>query len=333
LKSTVALPELIDEAASISDYYRKWASYELLRNHRRQEKWNVSEPLRGIGIATACQGSGFLNISEINEGRCTVEVTLEKDGFLEIKTSLASSGTWHLGNWQDLTKEILGVDPALVRLTGNTGKAQDSGPGTLSRNIGITSKLVELCCQAIRKQRFRDPLPITVTRSDSVAKAPGWVPGSFIDPDVYARPSWGAAIAEIEIDLVSFVPLIRGIWLVVDGGKIINENRAVRTLKTGIINALGWTCWEHLRYQDGEIPVECYRNYGIPCLEEIPPIEVGFIKVETGISKGIGDLPFSCVPAAYVQAVSQAMDYHFESIPLGVQEIWEAYKLKQTEFS
>ena len=331
LKNTVPLPKLIDKAAYISDYYRKWTSYELLRERRRKEKWVLSDPLRGIGIATACQGSGFLNNDESDCGNCSVEITLEKDGFLEFKTSLASSGTWHLSNWQNLAQEILGVDPAWVRLTGNSENAADSGPETLSRNIGITCQLAEQCCMDIRKQRFRDPLPITVKRSERPAKVPGWVAGRDIDPEAFARPSWGAAIAEIEIDTVSFEPLIRGIWLVVDGGKLLNEKRASRALKTGIIHALGWTCREQLNYENGKIPLKCYRGYDIPSPAEIPHIEVDFIRIDTSVSKGIGDLPFSCVPAAYVQAVSQAMDHHFENIPLGAHEIWAAWKMKYSE--
>jgi CO/xanthine dehydrogenase Mo-binding subunit len=333
IKNSVPLTELIDTAASMSDYYRKWASYELLRNHRRQEKWALSDPPRGIGIATACQGSGFLNSEEANGNRCAVEITLEKDGSLEIKTSLASSGIWHLSNWQNIAKEILGVNPALVILTGNTGKAPDSGPGALSRNICTTSKLVENCCTAIKNQRFRNPLPITVKRSDIPTKTPGWIPDKHIDSDAFSRPSWAAAIAEIEIDLVSFEPLIRGIWLVVDGGRILNERRAARALKTGTIQALAWASREHLRYHAGRIPVEYYRSYEIPSPEELPPIELEFIGGSSAIIKGIGDLPFACVPAAYVQALSQAMDHHFENIPLNAYDILDAWKQKQAESS
>jgi len=118
---------------------------------------------------------------------------------------------------------------------------------------------------------------------------------------------------------------------VVDGGKILNERRARLTLKTGAIQALGWAKREQLCYQKGKIPLECYRDYDIPAPEEIPPIEVDFIWSNNTVHKGIGDLPFCCIPAAYVQAVSQAMDHHFEKIPLGVKDIWEIWKKKNTE--
>jgi hypothetical protein len=262
-----------------------------------------------------------------------VEITLEKDGFLEIKSSLISCGAKRLDTWQNLAQDILGVNPSLVRLTSNTGEAPDSGPGTLSRNISSMARLVEQCLNAIRKMRFRIPLPITVKRSIKPGVIPSWVPDRNIDPSVYAHPGWCAAVVEIEIDPESLDPNVRGIWMAVDGGKILNESRARRTLHTAAIHALGWACHEHLRYEEGRLPIEFYRYYDIPAPGNIPPIKVDFLKSGALYYKGIGELPFSCVPAAYVQAVSQAMDYHFEKIPLNVRDIWDVWKLKHPEAS
>ena len=332
LKDTPPILKLIDAAAFMGDYYRKWACYELLRKRRRGEKWESEGiPLRGIGISTAYQGNGFLNSGELGTGNCSVEVTLEKNGFLEIKTSIISSGTKIPYTWQNLAQEILGVAPSMVRLTGNTMDAPDAGPGTLSRDISTVTRLTEKCFAAIRNQRFRDPLPITVKRSDRSGKAQSTVSERKINSEAFAYPSWAAAVVEIEIDPVSFNPVTKGIWLAVDGGKILNERRARLTLKTGVIQALGWASREQLCYQEGKIPNECYRNYDIPAPEEIPPVTVDFIWSNTAIHKGIGDLPFCCIPAAYVQAVSQAMDHHFEKIPLGVKDIWDIWMKKHTE--
>jgi len=284
-----------------------------------------SIPLRGIGISTAYQGSGFLNASEPGIGNYSVEVTLEKDGFLEIKTSMISSGAMLQNTWHNLAQEILGVDPSMIRLTGNTVIAPDSGPGTLSRNISSITRLVEKCFTTIRNQRFRDPLPITIKRSSKPGKTQSRVPESF------AFPSWAAAVVEIEIDPVSLHPVTKGIWLAVEGGNILNERRARLTLKTSAIQALGWASREHLFYEEGKIPVECFRDYNIPAPEDIPPITVDFLHSNVVIHKGIGDLPFCCIPAAYVQAVSQAMDHHFEKIPLGIKDIWDTWKKKHPE--
>ena len=331
LKDPMPLVKLIDAAAAESDYYRKWASYELQKNRWRDEKWVFRrEPLRGIGISIAFQGNGFLENESFGANNCTMELTLEKDGFLEIRSSLGSCCP---DTWQFLAQEILGVEPSMLRFRTDPYEVPDSGASTLSRSVDPLTRLMERCCTEIRKLRFRDPLPITVKRSVRPAKMPGWVSDKNIDTDTFVHPGLAAAVVELEIDPVSFEADIRGIWLIADGGKIINERRAKRILKTGIIQALGWASREELHYEDGKIPLELYRSYDTFSAVEIPPIHVGFFQNNPVNPKGIGELPFSCIPAAYVQAVSQAMDHHFEKIPLNAREIWTAWKQKQKEGS
>jgi CO/xanthine dehydrogenase Mo-binding subunit len=317
--------ELIDSAAAMSDYYRKWASYELLRSHRRESKWEIKdEPLRGIGIAAAFQGSGFLYAGK-DRGIYGIELTLDKDSFLEIKTSVVSSGADCFRIWKNMAAEILGIDTEQIRFKAeNTGETPDSGPASLSRNITELTRLVERCCQAIRKQRFRDPLPITVRRASRPNKVPAWEGQTQVDANVFSHPGWGAAVTEIEIDPVSLEPQIRGVWLAVEGGRILSQSGARRSLKTAVMHALGWTCWEQIRYKDGKIPADLFSKYDIPSPGEFPPVYVDLIWNDTVDPKGIGELPFCCVPASYVQAVSQAMDYPFEKIPLRARDIWEA---------
>jgi CO/xanthine dehydrogenase Mo-binding subunit len=61
LKETPPIEQLLDTSASMSDYYRKWASYELLRQSRKGNRESEKgESFRGIGIALGYQGSGLL---------------------------------------------------------------------------------------------------------------------------------------------------------------------------------------------------------------------------------------------------------------------------------
>jgi CO/xanthine dehydrogenase Mo-binding subunit len=324
-KGHIPLEEIMDTAAAMSDYRRKWASYELLRTCRRGKRGEDREPLRGIGIASAYQGNGFL-YTGTNKGAYEVELTLEKNGSLEIKTSMVSSGKEHISLWQGIAAEILAIDAGAVRVAENrTDLVPDSGPDSLSRNITIITKLVERACVAIRGQRFRDPLPITVRRAYHPAKIPNWE-GKPFDQNALVHLSWGAAVVEVEIDPVEYTPKIRGAWLGIDGGRILSENRARKSLVFSTIHALGWASREDLAYESGEIPHEYATAYGMLSPEDIPPIHIDFIWNDTVNPKGIGDLPFNCVPAAYVQAVSQAMDYSFEKIPVTGKDVWNVKK-------
>jgi CO/xanthine dehydrogenase Mo-binding subunit len=329
LSDPIPLEQLLDTAATMGDYRRKWASYEMLRVSRRKSgKHDKHEVLRGVGIAAAYQGSGFLHALG-DKGAYGVELTLEKDGSLEIRTSMVSSNDEYVYIWQKIAMDILAVETVRV-VPGNTGQVIDSGPASLSRNITTITRLVERSCMAIRKQRFRDPLPITVRRSYRPAKIAGWA-NTAINETALSHLGWGAAVVEVTIDPIEFIPKIRGVWLGVDGGKILSEMRARRSLKFSAVQALGWASREKIHYEEGKIPDRQIYHYDIPALEEIPPIHIDFIWNDTSYSKGIGELPFNCVPAAYVQAVSQAVDHPFQRIPLTARDIWDAQKLKNEE--
>ncbi|MDR3167543.1 MAG: molybdopterin-dependent oxidoreductase, partial [Treponema sp.] len=240
--------------------------------------------------------------------------------------------------WQNIAGEILGVETKLVRVVSETTEGvPDSGPACLSRNIMVITKLIERSCLAIRKQHFRDPLPITVSRSYRPGKMTPWrgeqspPPARSFDQNALAYLGWGVAVVEVEINPVEYTPNIRGVWLGIDGGRILSEARARRSLKAAAIQALGWASREELTYLEGKIPDSLILNYAVPTPAEMPPIHIDFLWNDTVTPKGIGELPFHCVPAAYVQAVSQALDHPFEKIPLSSRDIWEAGKLKKKE--
>jgi CO/xanthine dehydrogenase Mo-binding subunit len=338
LKDEPPIKQLLDTAAAMSDYYRKWASFELLRLRRRQNNWvDREESLRGIGIALGYQGSGFL-YSGSDRGNYGVELILEKDGSLEIKTSMVTSDDDFSHLWANIAAEILSIDASKVKAISQSTESPDSGPASASRNITILTKLVERACLAIRKQRFRDPLPITVRRtcrpSSKNREGAGTFPpprGKSFDSASLAHPGWGAAVVEIEIDPVEYTPRIRGAWLGIDGGRILSEKRARRNLHASTVQALGWAALEQLRYTDGFISRETFKKYNIPNPGEIPPISIDFLWNESEEPKGIGELPFNCIPAAYLQAVSQAIDHPFQRIPLGSKEVWDALRLRKQE--
>jgi CO/xanthine dehydrogenase Mo-binding subunit len=344
-KNSAAEEELLGTAASMSDYYRKWAAYELLRQGRREQlaaaaqngvkrDWaEKGERLRGIGIAMGFQGSGLLYS---DKGSYGIEVTLTKDGALEIKTSMVSTDGNYSRVWAEMAAEILSIEPELIHIV-NNGDAPDAGPSCASRNITVLTRLMEKCCLAIRKQRFRDPLPITVRRSEKTQSNPSlerrFPPQKDAFPGAggFIRPGRAAAVVEVEIDPIDYTPLIRGVWLGIDGGKILSEERARRSLKISAVQALGWASREHIWYIEGALPQTQFEHYNIPSPGDIPPVHIDFLWNDTDESRGIGELPLNCIPAAYLQAVSQALDHHFQSIPLKREEIWEAGKLKKLE--
>jgi CO/xanthine dehydrogenase Mo-binding subunit len=320
--------ELLDTAAALSDYRRKWAANELLRKNRRKNppdrdnparNFNLNEPFRGIGIALAYQGSSFLYHPGTGRTEEGIELTLEKDGALVISTDFPW-GDNQLHPWKTLAAKILGVEELRISRTGVSGKPlPEAGPACLSRSIAVITGLVEKACVAIRKQRFRNPLPITVRRYYHAGRARAWDQYPC-DENAFSPLSWGSAVVEAEIDPVEYVPRIRGIWMALEGGTILAEDRARKSLANSAIQALSWAMKEKTGYTGGRITA---LPYPLPRMEEAPKVGIDFLWSE-GKPGGIGELPFYTVPAAYVQALSQALDYPFQAYPAGSGDIWGA---------
>jgi len=327
-KYSVSGEELIIKAAAMSDYHRKWASYELLRQSRSGKKTDKRESLRGIGIAAGFQANGVLYPG--NDNPYSVEVTLTKDGALEINSSITSTEDYNK-IWQRVAAETMSIEPEMVRIISGDSPP-DCGPSCASRNITVVTKLVEKCCLAIRKQRSHDPLPITVRRSTK--PQPGSLWGGRIqvkDVNGFVKPGIAAAVVEVSIDLIDYVPVVRGVWLCVDGGKIISRNRAKRALTRAAAQSLGWAFTENIEYINGVLPRTQYDNFTIFSPMEIPPIHIDFIHSQNADQKGIGDVAFTCIPSAFLQAVTQAMDHSFKSIPLKRKEIWDMIRARNIE--
>jgi CO/xanthine dehydrogenase Mo-binding subunit len=335
-KNHISVDKLISAATNISDYNRKWASYELLKQSRREKTlaYEKGENLRGIGLTVGFQGNGLLYNGE-DKGIYNVEVTLTKDGFLEIKTSITSSEEDYVRIWAKIAYDILSIEEGKMRLISQ--QVPDGGPSCASRNITALTKLVEKCCQAIRKQRFHDPLPITVRRSVKPQYGSLWqnrfLPreGKNMDISGFSKLGMAACVVEVSIDLVECIPQIRGIWLAIDGGKIISENRARRNITRGATQALGWAFSENIEYSEGVLPKSKYDKFVISSCLDIPVLGIEFMSTGNSETKGIGELPFTCIPAAFLQAVSQAMDHCYKNIPLRRKEIWEIARLRNND--
>ncbi|MDR2419169.1 MAG: molybdopterin-dependent oxidoreductase [Treponema sp.] len=329
------IAELIDSAAAMCDYYRKWASYELLRQKRHGEAWQVrDESPRGIGIAVAYQGNGFLHQWN-KDAAYAIELTLNKNS-LEICTGLVFSNTSRAScveRWQSIAAEILSINEKHISVSvGNTDTAPDSGPASCSQSVVTITGLVEEACNELQERRTNpaESLPLHTRRVYQPVLRSAWGEdsGKQFDERALSNLSWAAAVVEVSIDQVSYLPKIRGVWLGVEAGRIFSAEQACLSLKTTTIHALGWAAHEELSYKLGKIPDSYMFGYDIPSIAELPPIYIDFMKRDDSHGKGIGELPFNCVPAAYVQAVSQAMDHPFEKIPLTPLDLWNVEKAR-----
>ena len=335
---TVICPQaLADTAARSGDFHRKRAAYELLRLKRREgtapEEGEFRGLPRGIGLAVGFQGNRPLH-PKVPGGGYSVRLVIEKDGILRIWTGMPGIRRELLA---DIACEVLGMESAQVHVDGPPAEGEappepgslSSGPRTMSAGVSVVARLVEEACLAIREQRFRNPLPIGVERSSSPTIRDEWdrffrLSGESCDSGGFTDAGSAAAVVEVEMDAVRHLPRIRGVWLAVDGGRIYREKEARGNLTAGVLHALAWAAGERVGYVLGRIPSGDFHDFGLRGAADMPPVTIEFVGDPAEGPKGIGDLPYACVPAAFLQAVSQACDRHFENIPLRPEDIWYA---------
>lgn len=322
IKNDSHLAELFSVVCMNSDFPRKFSAYNYLSNKRKDPK---DGPLRGIGIAFGYQGNGFIaNTSE--HIQYSVEITMETDGHVHIKSSFHSAAMKKIIS--TLCGEIFGIETELISFIGkNTSTMSMTGPETLSSKIAILVPLVEKCCHTIQKQRFREPLPITVKKTYKPLKHDVWNGLTFKGkPFVSITPA--SCVVELELDPLTYETQIRGIWIACAAGKILSKSTALNTIKKTILVALSKMLAEHIVIGNGRLSPKNSVQYDMLSPSLACDIHVTFLDSDDE-ALGIGSIAQNLVPAAYVSALTQITKTQVSYIPLENKSVWEA--LEKTE--
>ncbi len=309
--------ELFETVCLASDFPRKHTAYKLLASRRQ----NIQDgPLRGIGIVAGFQGNGFLGKTG-ETTRYAVEVTMDTNSRVQIKTGFHSLQMENI--LRDMTASILGIDAAQIGFTGtDTSKMTETGPETLSSKITILAPLVEKCCQTIQKQRFRQPLPLTVKREYKPSKKDQWDRHTLKGKPFVSITS-GVCAVEVEVDTVTYEPVIRGIWIAVNAGKLYDRKAAQTTVSKSISIALSRILGERITIRDGKLIPKDSVQYDLLHPALIPDLRISFLESDEAPA-GIGTIANNLIPAAFASALAQISGIPFRSIPLDARTLYQA---------
>ncbi len=306
--------ELLEEIIRTSDFNRKYSAYENLRKHRKPGKLS-RDLLRGIGISFGFAGNGFSGKKESWDSY-SVAVKLDTDNRVTIRSS--ANGASSTAVWKETAASILevGTDSVII-LKGDTTTLLNSGPSFLSGDISIITSLVEKCCLAIKKQRFHKALPIEVKRSYRTSGNRKWDPVKLKGMPFHSL-SWGAVVSEVEIDPVFLRPIVRGVWMIVDSGKLYNRDVAVISLETAIMETLEWV----IEGEDITLPSVTDIGFNTRLRRKLPDLSVTLYEGRKNTTGGISQLPDTLIPAAIISAVSQAAGIYPNTIPVSSQTLY-----------
>jgi CO/xanthine dehydrogenase Mo-binding subunit len=301
-------------------------------------------------VCSFLHGSGFTGTGE-NRILGKVRVSLTNDGKAAIYAASTEMGQGEQTAFRRILADTIGVDPSQVIVVEvNTDLVPDSGPTVASRTTMVVgSLLVEAGKEIIHQlsKRLADEQCKEFTFHDGMFRCNGntlsfaeaakqysdiTVEKQYQHPpfiqfddvnwkgDAYPVFSWGAAVAEIEVDPITFEIRVTRYTTTQDIGKAINHDQAIAQIQGGSLQGIGYALYEKVELKDGRFDVTGFTDYIIPTTEETPVFDIKIMENPYPYgpfgAKGLGELPFAGAAPAVLSALWMIFGKEFSKIPV-----------------
>ncbi|MBN2279200.1 MAG: xanthine dehydrogenase family protein [Candidatus Marinimicrobia bacterium] len=305
----VKMFEILEKITQMSGYY---------------EKIKHSPKYHGIGASLFLHGCGFTGKGEtvINGA---IQLT-KKNQEVTLKVSSVEMGQGAETVLRKIVAYTLEIQmEQIIFEKTDTGLVPDSGPTVASRTTMIVGGLLQQAALEM-KERWHEAESFEVTRRYNHPDFLHWDDQKF-HGDAYPVYSWGANVAEIEIDPVTYELTIKNLYGVYDVGVPIDLRSLEGQMQGGIAQGIGWATIEVMETSQGRLIQTNLTNYKIPTAMDVPEMEIEFISnpYEFGPfgAKCAGELPFVGAPPAVAAAVSHALKKPINHLPIRPEKLME----------
>ncbi len=288
------------------------------------------------------------------------------DGVIEVLVSNVEMGQGTTTMLAMLVAEGLGIGVERVRQAQpDTSRVPDSGPTVASRTTMVVGRIVLDACDAMA-QRLRaaladregvaaEAIHLQRGRFQSGGRDLGafgacaaWFTreiGPLVGEAAYRPPpglvwdeahyqgtaykaySWGADVAEVEVDPATWTVKPVRITTVVEIGTVIHPILAAGQVEGGQFQAMGWGLMEEVKTQRGRYLNDRMATYIIPTPLDMPPIQVEMAELPYARgpfgAKGLGELPMDGGAPAFAAAVEHATGLFPDQIPVTPERLHE----------
>ncbi len=309
----VMIPEMIEQICTASDYWRKAREYRPGSG-------------KGIGIAFYNHGGAFTGNGEQALIKAHARLHKHADGMVDILVGSTEMGQGFQTALCKIAAKVLELPVSQIRYDNpDTSIVVDSGPTAASRSTMIVGKLVERAAREMKEKWDSAPDFCTEVEYEHPEGHP-WDQSTF-QGDAYLGYGWGACVVEVEIDPLTAEVETKGIWSSHDIGVAIDELVVHGQVNGGILQSLGYAAMEKLENRNGHFRQTSMSDYVIPTSMDFPSQEWFLVDnpYEWGPfgAKGMGELVFNGASAAFVDAVSRAIDRKICEIPIPPETITE----------
>jgi CO/xanthine dehydrogenase Mo-binding subunit len=337
----IDLPRLLDKALAHAGYHEKKKQFAQTNK--------TGSVRKGMGIAAFLHGAGFTGSGErFLNSLVGVEATAQGNVRVLVSSSEFGQGTNTV--LCQIAAEALGIPYESVSIAQpDTSVVPNSGPTVASRTAMVIGNLVRsasvgllqtlrlsgLLGEKFATQQFAEACRKHVAqkgvlRSLARYEAPK---GVFWDDakykgEAYAAYAWAAYVAEVSVDLSTYTATVKDFVALQEIGKVIHPVLARGQIIGGVAQAIGYALYEKVLWHNGRMSNGQMTNYIMPASCDLPPIHVLFEELGNPHgaygAKGIGELPMDGPAPAIINAVADALDMPFDSIPLLPEDVFKA---------
>ena len=337
----VDMDRLMARAFELTDYYEK-------RKRFAVENKN-SEKKKGIGFASFMHGAGFTGSGE-QYLQSVVGVEATPQGRVRVLAASTEIGQGTNTIFAQIAADALNVDYDMIEVARpDTGNVPNSGPTVASRTVMIVGKLVESAAIGLKQSLIQSGLLAQDYSSEDFQKAcTGYIEkhgalksfSQYKQPenirwddekyqgDAYGAYAWAVYVAEVTIDPVTYEAHVDDFVAVQEVGHVMHPVLAAGQIEGGVAQAIGFTLFENVVWEDGRMINNQMTNYIMPTAADIPPIRVFFEETpyELGPSgaKGIGELPMDGAAPAILNAIEHATGLNLSHVPLMPEALMQA---------
>ena len=346
IREPVDMAGLLARALELTDYSVKRERFARENIGRMRKK--------GIGFASFMHGAGFTGSGE-DYLQSVVGAEATADGRVRILAASTEIGQGTNTIFAQIASTALKLDYELIDMAQpDTGNVPNSGPTVASRTCMIVGKLVESAALGLRQtlqgvgllkedytqaewqeacrlynERFG------LLKSFSQYKPPPgvrWDDGKY-QGDAYGAFAWAVYVAEVTVDLLTYEARVDDFVALQEVGKVVHPVLAAGQIEGGVAQAIGFTLYENVVWQQGRMLNNQMTNYIMPTSADLPPIRVYFeeqpYQYGPGGAKGLGELPMDGGAPAILNAIEHATGVSFNHVPLMPEALMEGLSLNK----
>ena len=333
IQEEVDLSALLDRALNLSNYYEKRERFEKENSHSKIKK--------GVGFASFMHGAGFTGSGEVYLAS-VVGLEASADGLVRVLSASTEIGQGTNTIFCQIAAETLDLPYESIEITQpDTSVVPNSGPTVASRTCMIVGKLVESAALSLKQTLIGSGLlregyspaefkqacadfhkrfgPLRATSKYQPPENVFWDDEKY-QGDAYGAYAWAVYVAEVSVDMYTYEARVEDFVALQEVGKVINPVLAAGQIEGGVAQAIGFTLFENVVWQDGRMVNNQMTNYIIPTAADIPPIHVYFEENPYPFgpagAKGIGELPMDGGAPAILNAIENATGISFTQVPL-----------------